>query len=99
MTVLLLLLFRYDIIKIPTAKPMFSGSMNRMTLVPILPDVTGSQNFKMATAKSEVPISQLLDKMERNSNDYIDGFDDRNSMALPRILTDKTGCWNFKTIS
>ena len=34
-----------------------------MALVPVLPDVTGSKKFKMAAAKPEVLISQLLDKI------------------------------------
>jgi hypothetical protein len=29
----------------------------------VLPDVTGSRNFKMATVKLEILISQLLDKI------------------------------------
>ena len=33
-------------IEIPTAKSMFSGSRNRMALVPILPDVNGSKKIQ-----------------------------------------------------
>ena len=53
-----------DIIEIPTAKPMFSGSRNRMAQVPILSDVTGSKNkFKLAAAKPEALINRLLDNL------------------------------------
>src|SRR5208282_3776458 len=50
-------------IEILTAKPIFSGSRNRMAQVPILFDVTGSKQFKMAADKPEVLISRLLDKI------------------------------------
>ena len=37
--------------------------MNSMILLQLLPDVTGNRHFRMAAAKPEVLISQLLDKM------------------------------------
>ena len=51
--------------KIPTATvyPLFSGSRNSMDLFRKTPYVTGSQKFKMAAVKTEMLISQLLDKI------------------------------------
>ena len=52
---------RLDSDAIPTATPTLSISSNSIRLVPSLPDVTGSQNSKMAAAKPEIPLSQLVD--------------------------------------
>src|SRR5208282_5842797 len=49
--------------KIPTATPIFSRSRKSMVLLRILPDETGSGNFKMAAAEPQVPITQVLDKV------------------------------------
>ncbi len=46
--------------KIPTATPIFSGSSNSMAISPIMNDVTGSLKSKMAAAKQEVVISQVV---------------------------------------
>ena len=54
---------RQDINALPTANPTFLGSSNPMELWRIVPDVTGSRFLKMAAAKPEVVISQLLDKI------------------------------------
>src|SRR5208282_5698800 len=43
--------------------PPFSGSSNSAALLRILPDATGSRILKMAATKSEVIISQPLDKI------------------------------------
>jgi hypothetical protein len=51
--------------EIPTATPMFSGSGNSMAVLERLHIDTGSQKFKMAAAKPEVPVSQLLYKIAK----------------------------------
>ena len=43
--------------------PIFSGFRKSMVLLLILPDETGSGNFKMAAAKSQGHITQVLDKI------------------------------------
>ncbi len=47
--------------EISTATPIFSESINPNELLGILSDVTGSRKSKMAVAKREVLISQLID--------------------------------------
>src|SRR5208282_1609463 len=54
---------RQDSNAVPKANPPFSGSSNSMAPLRILSDVTGSLLLKMAAAKPEVLISQLLDKI------------------------------------
>src|SRR5208282_4281893 len=54
---------RKDINAVPTANPPLSGSSNPMELLRIVPDATGSRFLKMAAAKPEVLISQLLDQI------------------------------------
>jgi hypothetical protein len=49
--------------EIPTATCMFSGLGNSVALLGRLYFKTGSQNFKMAAAKLEVPVSHLLHKI------------------------------------
>ena len=52
---------RLDSVDISTAKPMFWMSPNSMALLAIPHNVTGSGKSKMAAAKPEVIISQLVD--------------------------------------
>jgi hypothetical protein len=52
---------RLDSNAIPTATPTLSMSSNSIGLVQSLHDRTGSRNSKMAAAKLEIPISQLVD--------------------------------------
>ena len=47
---------------LPTAKLMFSRLSDLMTLLPMLPDVPGSQKTKMADGNPELP-SRLVDKI------------------------------------
>src|SRR5208282_520345 len=55
---------RSDSDAVPTANPPFSGCSNTTAITQILPpDVTGSRLLKMAAAKPEVLISQLLDQI------------------------------------
>src|SRR5208282_5060985 len=54
---------KQDINAVLTANPPFSGSSNPMELLRIVPGVTGSRLLKMAAAKPEVVISQLLEKI------------------------------------
>ena len=48
---------------VPKATSTFLGSSNSIALWRILSDVTGSRKFKMAAAKPEVLISQLLNQI------------------------------------
>ena len=51
--------------EIRKATPMFSGSGNSMALSGSLHLETGSKKFKMAAAKPEVPVSQLLSEIAK----------------------------------
>src|SRR5208282_1764955 len=74
---------RPDSNAVPTANPPFSGSTNSAALLTILPDVSGSQNSKMAAAKPEVLISQLLDQLATPFQRLPHTFSgSSNSMAL-----------------
>jgi len=50
--------------EIVTATPTFWRSSNSVELVPLLPDVSGSRNSKMAAANPEMHVSQLVDLIE-----------------------------------
>src|SRR5664279_1414633 len=54
---------RQDRIDISTAISTFIGSNYSMGLLGMLYNLTGSENFKMASFKPEVPISHLVDKI------------------------------------
>jgi hypothetical protein len=51
--------------EISKANPMFSGSENSMVLLVMLYLETGSEKFKMATAKPELHVSQLRYKIAK----------------------------------
>jgi hypothetical protein len=53
---------------------MFLGTANLMALSGRLHLETGSPKFKMAAVKREVPSSQLLYKIAKNSNCYLHVF-------------------------
>jgi hypothetical protein len=48
---------------ISTATPMFSMFSNSVTLLRMLPALSGRQKFKMAAAKPEIPVSRLVYKI------------------------------------
>jgi hypothetical protein len=76
---------------------MFSRTRNSMALMPMLADVTGRRNFKMATDKPEILISQLLDKIGTKFTIAKLMFSrTMNPMSILRILSDVTGCRNSK---
>jgi hypothetical protein len=62
-----------------------------MVVLGILPDETGSGNFKMAAAEPQVPIAQVTDKVATIFQEYSIFSWSGNSMVLSRILTDVNG--------
>jgi len=56
---------------IPTATLIFMRSSNSVELVPILPDVNGSRKSKMAAAKPEVHVSQIVNMIESKYQRYL----------------------------
>jgi hypothetical protein len=57
-----------------TANPVFSDSTNSKKLSRKIAVGAGSQKFKMAVAKPEVLVSQLMYKIGRTSNGYLHVF-------------------------
>ena len=57
---------RIDIVEIPKATPIisrYSNSLDILPFPPLLSGVSGSGKSKMAAAKPELPISQLVDQI------------------------------------
>ena len=83
---------RQDSNAVPTANTPFSGSRNSAELLGILLDVTGSRILKMAATKSEVLISQPLDKIATPFQRLTPHFPGSTNLeALLRIPPDATG--------
>ena len=73
--------------EIQKATRMYLGSGNFMSLSPSLHLETGSEKFKMAAAKPEVPVSQLLYKIAKKFE------------RLPPCFRGRETQWRYREVS